>query len=94
MYFYIDLIDNANTTIQGNGDKNNFSRYFISIVARNLLLPVSFKSDIQSIYKYKMFNGFSVPDDYGSWGAGYKTIEDLALNSSLRNRINNFVKYK
>jgi hypothetical protein len=95
IYFYIDLIDNANTTIQGNGNSNNFSKYFIRLVAKNKLVSVGFKSGISSIYKYKMFNGFAVIDEYGSWGvAAYKTIEDLALNSDLRNRINNFVKYK
>jgi len=95
LYFFIDLIDNANTTIQGNGSSNNFSKYHIRLVAKNKLVSLGFKSGIPSIYKYKMFNGFAVIDDYGSWGpAAYKTIEDLALNSDLRNRINNFVKYK
>jgi hypothetical protein len=95
MYFYIDFIDNANTTIQGNGSSNNFSKYYIRLVAKNKLVSVGFKSGISSIYKYKMFNGFAVIDDWGSWGvAAYKTIEDLALNSDLRNRINNFVKNK
>ena len=94
IHLYIDLIDNANTTIQGNGDTNNFSNKYISVKARNRIVDVSFKSGIPSISRYKQFAGFSIQNHYGTSEREYATIEDFALNSDLRNRINNFIKNK